>query len=301
MPPGSAPTHSRWRDSGVTLALLGPAFAFLFAFTVLPILAVGVLAVMNFNPLSQETSFAGLDNWRRILASREVWKATGNTLVYTILTVPVQVGLGLIVALAIRAAGRGAGLWRTVYFAPAAATLAAMAVVWRWIFYPQVGVFDETVGSLIGQDSWLGSTTLALPAVAIVGSWAGLGACVVMFLAGLSNVPSHLEDAARLDRAGAWHRFWAVIWPALGPATIFALVITTRDSLRVYDQVRVMTDGGPLESTTTLSFAAWQRGVSYLDIGGGSVINAVLLVLVLITVAIQLRLGTRNSNGDGQR
>jgi multiple sugar transport system permease protein len=285
----------------VTATLLGPAYVFLIAFVVLPILVVGVLAMLDFDPLSQQTSFVGLDNWRRILGSAELWKATGNTLVYTALTVPVEVILGLVIALAIRAAGRGAGLWRTVYFAPVAATLAAMSVVWRWIFYPQVGVFDETIGRLVGHEGWLGSTTLALPAVAIVGSWAGVGSCVVMFLAGLSNVPAHLEDAARMDRAGAWHRFWSVIWPAIGPAATFALVITTRDSLRVYDQVRVMTDGGPEQSTSTLSFTAWQRGVSYLDIGGGSVVNAVLLVLVLITVAVQLRLGRRQWDEDGRR
>ncbi|WP_190813273.1 carbohydrate ABC transporter permease [Saccharopolyspora pogona] len=285
----------------MTATLLGPAYVFLITFVVLPILVVSVLAMLDFDPLSQETSFVGLDNWHRILNSAELWKATGNTLVYTALTVPVEVVLGLLIALAIRAAGRGAGLWRTVYFAPVAATLAAMSVVWRWIFYPQVGIFDETIGRLVGQDSWLGSTTLALPAVAIVGSWAGVGSCVVMFLAGLSNVSPHLEDAARMDRAGAWSRFWSVIWPAIGPAGTFALVITTRDSLRVYDQVRVMTDGGPEQSTSTLSFAAWQRGVSYLDIGGGSVVNAVLLVLVLITVAVQLRLGGRQWDEDGRR
>lgn len=281
--------------------LLGPAYVFLVAFLVLPILVVGVLAMLNFDPLSQETSFAGLDNWRRILGSTELWQATGNTLVYTALTVPVEVVAGLLIALAIRAAGRGAGLWRTIYFAPVASTLAAMSVVWRWIFYPQVGVFDETIGRLVGQSSWLGSTTLALPAIAIVGSWAGIGSCVVMFLAGLSNVSAHLEDAARLDRADAWHRFWSVIWPAIGPATTFALVIMTRDSLRVYDQVRVMTNGGPVQSTSTLSFVAWQRGVSYLDIGGGSVVNAVLLVLVLITVSVQLRVGGRQWDEDGRR
>ena len=285
----------------MTATLLGPAYVFLIAFVVLPILVVGVLAMLDFDPLSQQTSFVGLDNWRRILGSAELWKATGNTLVYTALTVPVEVILGLVIALAIRAAGRGAGLWRTVYFAPVAATLAAMSVVWRWIFYPQVGVFDETIGRLVGHEGWLGSTTLALPAVALGGSWAGVGSCVVMFLAGLSNVPAHLEDAARMDRAGAWHRFWSVIWPAIGPAATFALVITTRDSLRVYDQVRVMTDGGPEQSTSTLSFTAWQRGVSYLDIGGGSVVNAVLLVLVLITVAVQLRLGRRQWDEDGRR
>ncbi|MCQ8194793.1 carbohydrate ABC transporter permease [Streptomyces rugosispiralis] len=289
------------REAGVTAALLGPAFVFLVAFVVLPVLAVGALALLNFDPLSQETSFAGLENWHRVLASPELWQATGNTLLYTALTVPVEVGGGLLIALAIRAAGRGAGLWRTAYFAPTAATLAAMSVVWRWLFYPHVGVFDETLGRLVGQDGWLSSTTLALPAVAIVGSWAGIGSCVVMFLAGLSNVPAHLEDAARMDRAGAWHRFWSVTWPAIGPATTFALVITTRDSLRVYDQVRVMTDGGPQQSTSTLSFTAWQRGVSYLDIGGGSVVNTVLLVLVLITVAVQLRLGGRRWEEDGRR
>ncbi|MFE2750164.1 carbohydrate ABC transporter permease [Streptomyces scopuliridis] len=183
------------REARVTATLLGPAFVFLIAFVVLPVLTVGVLAMLNFDPLSQETSFAGLDNWRRVLAGRELWQAAGNTLVYTALTVPVEVGGGLLIALAIRAAGRGAGLWRTVYFAPTAATLAAMSVVWRWLFYPHVGVFDATLGRLVGQDGWLGSTTLALPAVAIVGSWAGIGSCVAM--SGTKPVQQALDEAAQ--------------------------------------------------------------------------------------------------------
>ena len=287
--------------AGVTVALLGPAYGFLLLFLLLPIVAMSVLTLVDFDPLTQATSFVGMANWYRLFGEHELWQATGNTLLYALMTVPVEMVLGLLIALAIRAAGRGAVIWRTIYFAPVAATLAAMSVVWRWLFYPDAGLVDQTLGWLVGQDGWLESTVFALPALAIVGSWAGIGTCVVMFLAGLSNVPGHLDDAARIDRANAWQRFLSVIWPAIGPATTFALVIAIRDSLRVYDQVKVLADGGPLGSTTTLSFLASQRGVLYLDIGGGAVVNAVLLALVLVTVAAQLLLSGQRWEEGGRR
>lgn len=295
------PFGVRLRRAGVTVTFLGPAFGFLLLFVLVPVGTIGVLALVDFDPLTQATDFVGMANWHRVLDGPQLWQATGNTLLYALMTVPTQVVLGLLIALAIRAAGRGAVVWRTIYFAPTAATLAAMSVVWRWLFYPDAGIIDQSLGWLVGQHGWLGSTVFALPALAIVGSWAGIGSCVVMFLAGLSNVPDYLDDAARIDRANAWQRFWAVIWPAIGPATTFALVIALRDALRVYDQVKVLSDGGPLGSTTTLSFLAWQRGVRYLDIGGGSVVNAVLLVLVLVTVAVQLLLGGRRWEEAGRR
>ncbi|MFT9480739.1 carbohydrate ABC transporter permease [Streptomyces sp. Mo3] len=184
---------------------------------------------------------------------------------------------------------------------PTIATMSAMSVVWRWLFYPDTGLVDATIGRLVGGTDWLHSTTLALPAIAMIGSWAGIGSSMVMFLAGLSSVPRHLHEAGRLDGAGPWHRFWHITWPALGPSTMFALIIATRDALRVFDQVRVMTDGGPLGSTETLAHLQWRYGVSYLDIGSGSIVNTVLLGLVLVTVAAQYLAGGRRLERAGAR
>ncbi|MGW2514609.1 carbohydrate ABC transporter permease [Streptomyces scopuliridis] len=281
--------------------LVTPAATFLVIFFIVPLSMVAVLTLFDYQPLTRSVSFAGLRNWHRILTSPELQQATVNTLLYAVMTVPLIVGLSLLAALGIHALPRWGALWRTVYFLPAIAAMAAMSVVWRWLFYPDTGLVDTTIGRLIGATDWLHSTTLALPALAVIGSWAGIGSSMVMFLAGLSSVPQHLHEAGRLDGAGPWHRFWNITWPALGPSTMFALIIATRDALRVFDQVRVMTNGGPLGSTETLAHLQWRYGVSYLDIGSGSIVNTVLLGLVLVTVAAQYLAGGRRLEQAGAR
>ncbi|MFE5700347.1 carbohydrate ABC transporter permease [Rhodococcus koreensis] len=291
----------RRREHALGWVLIGPAMLLMGVFVLAPMLLVFVLTLFDYDPFDQAFQFVGLRNFQRVLPSQELWGATVNTIVYTAITVPLTVGGGLVVALLIHGVSRGAGFWRSAYFLPVAATLTAMAVVWRFMFYPDSGLVDTTAGQLFGLRDWLDSTTLALPAVAVVGSWAGLGSAVILFLAGLSAVPAHLHEVAALDGAGAWHRFWSVTWPALGPATVFVLVLTMRDALRVFDQVRVMTDGGPLNSSQTLSVLLWQRGIKFLDIGGSSVVNLVLLVILLGATLVQLGTFGRRWEAAGTR
>ncbi|MCC4317402.1 carbohydrate ABC transporter permease [Streptomyces malaysiensis] len=297
----SVPRRLRTPRRYVPALLVTPAATFLMVFFIVPLSTVMALTLFDYQPLTRSIRFVGLRNWDHILTSPELQQATLNTLLYAMLTVPVIVGLSLLAALGIHALPRWGGLWRTVYFLPTIATMAAMSVVWRRLFYPGTGLVDSTIGRLTGATDWLHSTTLALPAIAVIGSWAGIGSSMVMFLAGLSSVPRHLHEAGRLDGAGPWHRFWHITWPALGPSTMFALIIATRDALRVFDQVHVMTDGGPLGATETLADLQWRYGVSYLDIGSGSIVNTVLLGLVLVTVAAQYLAGGRRLERAGAR
>lgn len=270
------------------VVLLAPAYALLFVLVVVPVLIVVVLSLFDYDPLLGTAEFVGVDNFTRVFSSAQFRKALTNTAIYMLLTVPVTLVASLLLAVGIHSLQWGSTLWRSVYFLPVASTLAAMSVVWRWLFYPGSGLIDTTVGRVIGIDDWLHSTTWALPAVAVVGSWEGIGFAMVMFLAGLSSVPAHLHEAARLDGAGAWRRFWHVTWPALGPSVVFTLIITTRNALRVFDQVQVMTEGDPVNSSATLSYILWERGITFLDIGGGAVITLALLVLILGVTALQL-------------
>jgi multiple sugar transport system permease protein len=285
----------------VPYALLAPAAALLAAFVVVPALLAFALALYDWDVLAGVTTFVGLDNYARVLGSHELLNAVKNTLLYALMTVPTTLGLGLAVALAIDALAHGRAFWRAVYFLPVASTLVAMAVVWRWLFYPESGFVDVVLGGLAGVDGWLTSTSLALPALAVVGNWQGVGFAAVIFLAGLSGVPRHLLEAARLDGAGAWQRFRHVLVPALGPATVFAAIIATTSALRVFEQVQVMTEGDPLGSTETLTFLLWRRGIDYLDLGGGAVVTVVLFVVVLAFTAGQLRTFGRRLEEAGSR
>jgi multiple sugar transport system permease protein len=295
-----ASERSRGRRVGA-FALVLPAVAWLTLVVVVPAVIVVVLALFRYDPLRGTSEFVGLENFRRLLENGSLRRATLQTLLYTVMTVPVILGLGLGFALAIHHVSRGASWWRTVFFLPVASTLAGMSVVWRWMFYPRSGIVDSTIGSVTSLEDWLNSSSLALPAVAVVGCWQGLGAAVIMFLAGLAGVPQQLVEAATVDGARRWSLFWHVTWPALGPATVFALVVTTRDALRVFDQVSVMTGGGPSGQSETLAFLMWRRGIFYSDIGGASVINIVLLAFVLVTIGAQMRLVGRRWEQAGSR
>ncbi|WP_236795236.1 carbohydrate ABC transporter permease [Amycolatopsis sp. GM8] len=288
-------------DGVIGWILCAPAAILLGLFMIVPLVAVSVLAFFGWDPLTQTDHAVGFANFSRILTSPDFRSAVLRTLEYTVLTVPVTLLLGLVIAVAVNNVRHGAMVWRTVFFLPVASTLAATSVAWRFMFYPHTGIIDQTIGRVLPVQGWLQSTDLAIVAVSIVGIWQALGTTIVIFLAGLSGVPRHLHDAAALDGATAWSRFWHVTWPALGPATVLALVIDTRDSLRVFDQVQVMTEGGPLGSTTTLSYLLWQRGIHYNDLGGGAVIDLVILLVVFAFIGIQLRTAGRRLNDGATR
>ncbi|MFI0418370.1 carbohydrate ABC transporter permease [Spongiactinospora sp. 9N601] len=281
--------------------LVAPAVIGLVVAVVIPVVLVVALGFFSYDPLTGALEPVGTDNFLRLLTGSELLPAALHTLAYAAMTVLPIMLVGLLLALGINTVARGRGLLRTAYFLPVAATLAGMSVVWRWMFYPETGIIDSSIGRVLGVHDWLNSTSLALPAVAVVGCWQGVGSTMIMFLAALSGVPRALLEAATLDGAGPWHRFWTVTWPAIGPATVFALITTTRDSLRVFDQVAVMTQGDPHGASTTLAYLMWQRGIGFSDLGGASVVNVVLLALVLLTIVAQVRVVGRRWELAGAR
>jgi multiple sugar transport system permease protein len=272
--------------------MVAPALALLTLFVAVPAALSLVLVGFEWDVLSGAREFVGLENVRDALARGELANSVEVTLRYVVYTVPVSLVAGLAAALAINSVARGGVFWRVVFFLPAASMLAAVAVVWRWLFYPETGLVDAALGSVVGT-GWLSSRHLALVAVAVVGNWQGIAFAAIIFLAGLAGVPRTQLEAATLDGAGAWSRFWHVIRPALGPATLFATITTTIGALRAFDQIVVLTDGGPGRSTETLTFMLWRRGIDYLDIGGAAVLNVVLLALALSVTALQLRISRR--------
>lgn len=282
-------------------ALLAPALGLLVLTVVLPTLAVVVLALFRVDLLQSDLDYVGLEQVRTAVAGPEFRAGVTNTVAFTTMTVPIVVPLGLLVALSIDALSHGQALWRAVFFLPYASTLVAMAAVWRWMFLPGSGIIDQIFSDHTGITGWLNSFTWALPAVALVSNWHLLGFVVVIFLAGMTGVSRDLLEAARLDGAGAWNRFWHVTWPALGPATVFAVMITTILSLRTFDTIRVMTNGGPANETATLTFLLWRRGIEFADIGGAAVLTIALLLLVLLAEVGQVRTFARRLEGTGRR
>lgn len=273
--------------------LVTPMLALLFVFTIVPCLLTLVLAFFETDILAGTMRFVGLANFSKAFSRGDLFNSIGVTLKYMALTVPASMVLGLLVALGINGLSHGRVFWRAVYFLPVASTLVAMSIVWRWMFVGRRGLIDQTLGPLTGLTDWLNTKALSLPAVAVVGNWQQIGFVAILYLAALAAVPRHQLEAARVDGANAWARFWHVTWPAIGPTTVFAGIITAVNAMRVFDSVSTMTGGGPSRSSQTLAHLMWERGIYFFDIGGGSVVTLVLVALALIATFLQRILTAR--------
>jgi len=298
--PLAAPRQHRFGYGAAPYLFTAPLIVLLIGFVIAPALVVVALVFLKVDLLAGTWAWAGLDNLRAAAQRGEVTNALAVTGLYAVLTALPSMALGLGIALAIDALRYGANVWRAIYFLPVAATMVAMATVWRWMFLARRGLVDSTIGKWTGWLDWLNSTDLALCAVALVGVWQQMAFMAIIYTAALHAVPAHVMEAARLDGAGRVARFRHVTWPALGPATVFGLVICVIHALAAFDTVALMTDGGPSQSTETLAYLMWKRGIYFFDIGGGAVVTCVVLVVALTATAVQRR-ATRQLESAGRR
>jgi ABC-type sugar transport system permease subunit len=269
--------------------LLLPAFAFLGVFTFWPVLYSLYLSTMKWKLGYARRDYVAFDNYARLFASPEFWNAAGNTVVYTAVMAGASIVMGLALSLALSGAGRLRSFWQTLFFLPVAATMAAMAVVWRFIFDTNFGVLNAFLARLgAAPVDWLKGDVTAMGAVILVGVWSNAGYAMVFFAAGLANIPQALYEAAEIDGAGARRRFASITWPLLSPTTLFVLIIMTVRALASFDIVKVLTDGGPLGATQVLSHLLFQQAFQFFNTGYASGIAVVFFVLVLALALVQM-------------
>jgi len=281
------------RQQALTAAgLAGPATFLLFLLLLGPTTAVVALSFTDWQFGAKSLNLIGLGNYAEMFGDRVFWRSLRNTLVYVAITVPTSVLLGLGFALLIEARSSAQGFYRTVYFLPVTATLIAMAVVWEFLFHPNIGLVNLLLGLVgIRGGHWLNNPATALYALAAIGVWQSLGFNVVLFLAGLKSVPRDLYDAAAVDGAdSAWERFRRVTWPMLGPTLMFVLVIMAIRSFQVFDTVAVLTSGGPNKSTEVLLYTMYTEGFTYFRSGYASAITVVFLAFLLTLTLLQARI-----------
>ena len=272
------------------LAFVIPNLCFLGLFSYWPLVQNAYLSFVEWDMISPEKLWVGLDNWRLVFADRIFQRILLNTFVFTVGSVGATLVLGLLVALLLnqRLAFRNGA--RTVLFAPTILPGAAIAVVWIFMFDPNWGLI-KTLLSFVSLPSpkWLTDPGWAMPAVIVVYVWKNLGYCVVIFLAGLQGIPRELYEAARVDGAGAWQRFRAVTLPGLGPISFFLLVTSVLASFQAFDILRVMTAGGPVNATTTLIYQLYVEGFQAFHAGRAGVYAMVLFAFMLAMTVAQLR------------
>jgi multiple sugar transport system permease protein len=252
-------------------------------FVVIPLLGILGLSFFDWNILRPGATFIGLANYDRLLHSAEVGRVARTTIVFGLGFVPLTVGLGLGLALALSAPSRIAYALRSAYFLPLVISLAAWSVVWRLILQsngPLNGVLASTFG--IEETLWLRDPALALVSVILVQTLKTIGYAMILFLAALSTVPPELREASRVDGANAWQTFRSITWPLIAPFTFMVTVLLTIGSFKTFALIYLLTNGGPGDATTVISFYVYERGLKLFEMGYASALAVALFVAVLV-------------------
>jgi multiple sugar transport system permease protein len=272
---------------------VGPGLSALLLFTVGPILASLVLTFYEWDLLSSPR-FVGLDNFRRLLDDDAFWAALRHTLTFIAGYVPLVMLLALLVALALDARLPGLTVLRTAYFLPVVSSWVAVALLWSWLFNPRFGLVNYLLAKVgVTGPGWLFDPEWAMPAIVLTSVWKDLGFVMVVFLAGLQAIPRDYYEAAALDGAGALERVRSITLPLLAPTTFFVTVISIINSFQVFDQVWVMTEGGPAGATSVLVERVVRHAFSYGEMGYAAAISWVLFALVFAVTLAQLLLQRR--------
>ncbi|QYN40348.1 sugar ABC transporter permease [Pseudonocardia sp. DSM 110487] len=295
--PTAHPPRRSLRPILVGWSFILPNFLGFALLTLVPMVFGLALSFMDWSPWG-DPEWVGFDNFERMFRNSTFWIALWNTTYYAAGHIPLTIAVSLGLALLLNRTLAGLGFFRTAFFLPYVTSLVAVAVVWNMLFNPTSGPVNQFLQFVGVTDppGWTSSTAWAMPAVIVASVWRDMGYYMVLFLAGLQTIPTELYEAARVDGANAWQRFWNITLPGLRPTTFFVLIMCTVASFKVFDLIVVMTDGGPGRATKVLSQLIYEEGIREGRFGLASAISLVLFVLVAGFTVIQFLLQRRQEN-----
>jgi multiple sugar transport system permease protein len=292
--PASKPTP-RWRNRESLTAWLFilPSLIGFLAFTAGPVIAAGVISLLDWN-LFSPPRWAGVRNFARLGPDPTFWSALGNTAYFTFLSVPLTILVSLALALLLNQGVRRVAAFRSLLLLPYATITVAVAFVWIWLYIPHDGLVNAVLGVFgINGPAWLIDDNWAMPALVAMSVWKSFGFGMVVFLAGLQAIPQQLYEAARVDGSSAWQSFRSVTLPMLSPALFFVVVTSIIGSFQVFDQALIMTNGGPGTRTTTLVMYIYRTGFENYDQGYAAAQSLVLFAFIVVITAAQFLLQRR--------
>jgi len=286
-----------------------PNFAGFLAFTLLPVIFSLIFSFIKWDLLSSPT-FVGFANFMNLLGFHKesgawtandplFWKCFGNTL-YLMMIIPAQIMASLFIALAINHKLKGVNFFKTVFFLPTITNGVAICLVWYWIYNPDFGLLNgliigaaKAIGIRASGVPWLISASWAKPSLMIMGLWVMMGGYnMILFLAALQGVPRELYEAAEIDGAGSWERFWSITWPMISPTTFFVTVMAVIGGFQGgFMQAYIMTNGGPAYSTTTLEYLIYNHLYSWHNVGYAAAIAWFVFIVVFVVTMINWRFG----------
>jgi ABC-type sugar transport systems, permease components len=291
----SVASARRWKEDLTGWAFAAPFMIVFVVFLAFPIIASFALSFTSFglrdlaSPIG--ATFVGLKNYIDLFGDPKFWTSLFNTFYFVVIGVPLTLAIGLLIA---NALNRGVNRFRTAfrvgYYLPVITSIVAIAVVWRFLLNPDVGLVNMLLGGLgIKGPAWLADPVLAMPSIIAMAVWRNLGFAMVVFLAGMQAIPASLYEAASMDGAGRWQAFRHITIPMLRPTILFMTVITTIGYLQLFEEPFVMTDGGPLDKTLSVTMYMYQQGFTFFHQGYASAVAYVLFVIVAIAAFLQFK------------
>ena len=279
--------------------LLLPSLLGMAAFIMLPVVSSFVLSFSEWDLLG-EIKWIGIDNFSTALSDPAVLGALRNTLLFIVGYLPSVVVIALGLALLLNRRLKGRVVFRAIYFVPVVTSWVAVSLVWKWLLNPQYGLVNFAL-SLIGikGPGWLFDPNWAMAGIVLTSVWKDIGFVTVIYLAGLQDIPENLYEAANLDGATAWQKFWTITLPMLAPTTFFVTTISLISSFQVFDQVWIMTGGGPAGATSVVVEQIYKNAFSYYKMGYASAISWVLFAIIFVVTIAQNIAQKRLDRTDG--
>ena len=281
----------RKKHDGIGHLMVLPTYLVYFLFIFIPVVMTIWLGFTN-NDLFTRSDFVGIANFVRLFGDVVFLKALQNTAVYSLGTIIPQIVLALLLANSLNQGIPGRKTFRLAFYLPYVVSMVSVSMLWLWIYEPATGVLNQTMKSLgLPAMRWLYDQDLALTSLIVMGVWKMTGYNMVIYLAGLQQIPAHLYEAADIDGASALSKFVRITVPLVQPTTFFLFVINTIQSFSVFEQVNIMTEGGPNNATTTIVHQLYTRGFEEFQMGYASSMGVFLLGLIFVLTVLNFRYG----------
>ncbi|HSD64405.1 MAG TPA: sugar ABC transporter permease [Ignavibacteriaceae bacterium] len=283
-------------SSNAAYFFLTPAVASILIFFFIPVIAAFIMSFTDFDIYAlasyDNVRFIGFRNYSQLFDDPLFWQSLANTVYYVVLATPLSIAVSLAAALLLNTKlVKYKGIFRLSYFIPYITTLVAVAIVWRFIYHPKFGILNYFL-SLFGIQplDWLGNPNLAMPAIVLMSVWKTFGYNMIIFIAGLQNIPEELYEAASIEGANEWHKFKTITIPMLAPTTLFVSIITIVGYFQLFAEPYIMTQGGPLNKTLSIVGYMYQEGFRWWNMGYSASISFVLFFIILIVTILQFKL-----------
>jgi sn-glycerol 3-phosphate transport system permease protein len=271
--------------------MVAPAITVFSIFFIYPIIYMVYLSMFDWNFISPNKNFVGMQNFTDLLTEKEFIQVITNTSIYTVLTVTFIIGLSLVLALWLNKTSMFSSFVQGAIFSPHIVSWVSISMIWAWVMDPQYGLLNWFIGLFgFAKLAWLSSQKTSLISLVIVAVWKGLGYNTLVFIAGLQSIPKDIYEAAALDRSKPWTTFYRLILPMLSPTIFFLVIINMIGSFQVFETIAIMTQGGPVNTTNTLVYYIYEYGFRFFKIGYASAAGVILLFIVGILTILYFKM-----------